>query len=183
MTAVSGLIHVMTTHRLLQLALRFCLASLLRTAAVAVAAESLPDHAATAPAALPAGRMHSVIFAALDSNHDGVISAAELANAPTALRALDLDGDDILTVAELRHFERNRPTTTARTESRREPRAGNISPGFLLAFALDANHDGVLQPMEIANAATSLGTLDLDGDGQITVRELRPASALAQSAQ
>lgn len=173
----------MITHRLLQLTFRFCLASLLRTAAVAVAAESLPDHAAAAPAAFPAGRMHSVIFAALDSNHDGVISAAELANAPTAMRALDLDGDATLTVQELRHFERNRPVAAAPTTPRREPRTGTVSPGFLLAFALDANHDGIIQPMEIANAATSLGALDLDGDGQITMRELRPASALAQSAQ
>ena len=184
MTAASGLVHFMISHRFLPFAFRLCVASLLRTAAVAVAAEELPAHTVTKPAAsLPAGRMHSVIFAALDSDHDGVVSAAELANAPTALHALDLDGDGTLTVTELRHFERNRPTAAAPTAPHRGPRAGNISPGFLLAFALDANHDGTIQPMEIANAASSLGTLDLDGDGQITMRELRPASALAQSAQ
>lgn len=184
MAAVNGLAHVMISHRFLSLALRLGFASLLRTAAIAIAAEDLPAHTVTAPAPLPAGRLHSVIFAALDSDHDGVISAAELANAPTALHALDLDGDGTLTVDELRHFERNRPNTTAATPaSRREPRAGNVSPGFLLAFTLDANHDGVIQPMEIANASASLAALDLDGDGQITIRELRPATALAQSAQ
>jgi len=173
----------MITRRLLQLSFRLSTVSLLRTAAIAVAAESWPEHSLTIPATFSAGRMHSVIFAALDLDHNGVISASELANAPTALRALDLDGDGTLTAAELRHFERHRPTATANTGPRREPKAANISPGFLLAFTLDANHDGIIQPMEIANSASSLGGLDLDGDGQITVSELRPARGLAQSAQ
>ncbi len=38
--------------------------------------------------------------------------------------------------------------------------------------ALDANHDGVLDAEEIANAATALKTLDKDGDGKLTMPEL-----------
>jgi hypothetical protein len=41
------------------------------------------------------------IFAALDTNHDGVIDANEIANASAALKSLDKDGTGQLTVMEL----------------------------------------------------------------------------------
>jgi hypothetical protein len=40
------------------------------------------------------------IIAALDANHDGVIDADEIANAPAALRSLDKNGDGKLTPDE-----------------------------------------------------------------------------------
>ena len=40
------------------------------------------------------------IVAALDANHDGVIDADEIANAPAALRSLDKNGDGKLTPDE-----------------------------------------------------------------------------------
>ena len=42
------------------------------------------------------------LFAALDANHDGVIDADEIANAPAALRTLDKNNDGKLTIDELR---------------------------------------------------------------------------------
>lgn len=39
---------------------------------------------------------------------------------------------------------------------------------------LDANHDGVIDAKEIANASKALLQLDEDGDGQLTREELRP---------
>lgn len=45
-------------------------------------------------------RLHPVL-AALDANHDGEISAAEILNAPAALRSLDKNGDGVLTEDEL----------------------------------------------------------------------------------
>ncbi len=42
------------------------------------------------------------LFDALDANHDGVISADEIANAPAALKTLDKNGDGQLTREELR---------------------------------------------------------------------------------
>ncbi len=42
------------------------------------------------------------VIAALDTDHDGTISAAELAAAPDSLKALDKDGDGALSPEELR---------------------------------------------------------------------------------
>ncbi|HLP76336.1 MAG TPA: hypothetical protein VK327_05395 [Candidatus Paceibacterota bacterium] len=42
------------------------------------------------------------VMAVLDANHDGVIDAAEIDNAPAALRKLDKNGDGKLTQDELR---------------------------------------------------------------------------------
>ncbi len=39
---------------------------------------------------------------------------------------------------------------------------------------LDANHDGVIDEVEIAQAAESLKKLDKNGDGKLTIEELRP---------
>jgi EF hand domain-containing protein len=55
----------------------------------------------------PGGRMGhrpppSPLMEALDVNHDGVIDADEIANAPAALKALDKNGDGKLTQDELR---------------------------------------------------------------------------------
>lgn len=41
--------------------------------------------------------------------------------------------------------------------------------------ALDANHDGVIDASEIANAVAALKTLDKNNDGKLTQDELRPA--------
>ena len=41
-----------------------------------------------------------LLLKALDANQDGIIDAAEIANAPTALKALDVNGDGKLTREE-----------------------------------------------------------------------------------
>jgi hypothetical protein len=55
------------------------------------------------------------------------------------------------------------------------------TPGFRrhrppppLVAALDANHDGVIDADEIANAPAALKTLDKNGDGKLTMDELMP---------
>ena len=126
-------------------------------------------------------RLHSVIFAAIDLDHDGVISAAEMANAPTGLRALDLNEDGELSVAELRRYELGQRAAAPGAGAAREGRVGRVTPGFVLAFALDANRDGVIQAMEIANAPLSLRALDANADGQLAWRELRPAPVVARN--
>ena len=43
-----------------------------------------------------------------------------------------------------------------------------------LIAALDTNHNGVIDATEIDNAPAALRTLDKNGDGQLTMDELRP---------
>lgn len=50
---------------------------------------------------------------------------------------------------------------------------GHRPPPFVAA--LDANKDGVIDAIELANASAALAKLDKNGDGQITIEELRPA--------
>jgi hypothetical protein len=132
-----------------------------------------------------ASRRVSAVVAALDVNRDGALSQTEIAHASVLLRALDVNEDGILTVAELRgepaYRRSGAPEGVTRTS-----RSGRSGTGFTLAFTLDANHDGDIQTMEIANAASSLRTLDLNRDGQLTADELRfeitsPATALAMA--
>src|SRR5258706_93917 len=51
------------------------------------------------------GHLHSpetiAVIGALDANHDGVVDATEIANAPVALKSLDKNGDGKLTPDEL----------------------------------------------------------------------------------
>lgn len=51
---------------------------------------------------------------------------------------------------------------------------GHRPPPSPLMGALDANHDGVIDADEIANAPAALKTLDKNGDGKLTMDELRP---------
>ena len=125
------------------------------------------------------------IVEALDANHDGVISADEIANAPAALKTLDKNGDGQLTPDELRPpppADAPPPPNAATTGT-----AGNGPDGENpppppphhpqkdpLIEALDVNHDGIISADEINNAAAALKTLDKNGDGQLTPDEFCP---------
>jgi len=53
------------------------------------------------------------------------------------------------------------------------PGARGMAPSPLMEV-LDANHDGVIDENEIANASAALKTLDKNNDGKLTQEELRP---------
>jgi Ca2+-binding EF-hand superfamily protein len=97
------------------------------------------------------------VLDALDLNHDLVISADEIANAPRALRSLDANGDGALDAEE----------------------CGKVFAGDFMRLnpvlaVLDANHDGLISGSEIRNAAAALERLDSNHDGRLTAEELLP---------
>jgi hypothetical protein len=51
------------------------------------------------------------------------------------------------------------------------PMHGGRPPVPAIVAALDANHDGVIDPDEIANASAALKSLDKNGDGKLTPDE------------
>jgi hypothetical protein len=104
------------------------------------------------------------LLIALDSNHDGVLSADEIAGAAKALLTLDKNGDGQLDQSELRP-----PRPADAPQGDRPP-----PPPSPLLQALDANHDGVISADEIANASKALLALDTNGDGTLDHDELCP---------
>lgn len=110
------------------------------------------------------------VLAALDADHDGTISAAEIANAPAALRTLDRNGDGRLTEDELRPaggrggFDRG----------------GGGDPDEMAARIFerfDRNGDGKLSRDEMSDGP--LGEMfdraDANKDGAVTLDELKAA--------
>jgi hypothetical protein len=133
------------------------------------------------------------IIQALDANHDGIISAAEIANAPAALKTLDKNGDGQLTMDEYMPPRPqggggpdgggfggggpggSGPDGPPPGDNANAPGQGkHHRPVPPIIAALDTNGDGIISADEIANASASLLKLDKNGDGQLTMDELRP---------
>jgi Ca2+-binding EF-hand superfamily protein len=113
-----------------------------------------------------------LVLGALDTDHDNVISAAEIDNAPAALRTLDKNHDGKLSAEECgQRFG----TSPASMDAAFLKNAQLVFMRFhpVLA-ALDSNHDGEISASEIRSAPAALRSLDLNHDGKLTEDELLP---------
>jgi Ca2+-binding EF-hand superfamily protein len=121
-----------------------------------------------------------LVLGALDTDHDNVISASEIANAPAALKKLDNNHDGKLTAEECGLRFPARLQADPQFVTRARFRFMRIHP---VLAALDADHDGEISMSEIKNAPVKLRTLDTNGDGRLTVDEVLPDPATSWVAQ
>jgi hypothetical protein len=118
-------------------------------------------------------------IAALDADGDFTISSAEMANAPAALRTLDLNHDGKLSAEECGflppgdfHGPASRLSGYRRDFMRNNP----------VLAALHPDRDGMISAAEIANSAAALQSLDIDHDGSLSPYELLPNPATSEAA-
>lgn len=121
------------------------------------------------------------IIAALDTDKNHVLSAEEIAAAPTSLLSLDKDNNGALTKDELRpDFRKPKDQTDGSENAQAEPPADapqegrGKRPAPPILAALDADKDGELSAEEIANSVANLKLLDENSDGQLTPDEIGP---------
>ena len=116
---------------------------------------------------------------ALDADGDEVISAAEIANAASALKKLDLDGNGRLAPEELRPKRADGAPGGGQGKSGAPPAppdgpGGAKKPLPPIVVALDADGDGTVSAAELASAPTRLKKLDANGNGRLEPDEYRP---------
>jgi Ca2+-binding EF-hand superfamily protein len=120
-----------------------------------------------------------LVLAALDADHDGIISAAEIANSPAALRSLDRNHDGKLSPEECGQGVADSPAESPQVEGKLDLQFQKRARLEFMRFnpvlaALDADHDGESSTSEIQNAAAALKRLDKNGDGKLTQEEVLP---------
>lgn len=120
-----------------------------------------------------------LVLSTLDADHDLVISASEMDNAPAALKTLDKNGDGKLTAEECGFGGGRALDSSSDGEPRPEPlRMQRARSAFMrenpVLAALDADHDGEISATEIQNAPAALRTLDKNGDRRLTSGEVLP---------
>ena len=115
--------------------------------------------------ASPADELLQTLMA-FDKNGDGKLTKDEVPERMQGIFARgDKNNDGILTQDEIKAMVQIQNTQASNRQN---------APPDVLFRAIDTDHDGVLSPEEIKNAAAALKTLDKNGDGRITEDELRP---------
>jgi Ca2+-binding EF-hand superfamily protein len=109
----------------------------------------------------------------LDTDRNRVLSASEIANAPSVLRSLDINHDGKLSPEECGFDIGDVAATNRGPEFSKSARLEFMRFHPVLA-ALDADHDGEISVKEIQNASAALQTLDRNRDHKLTVGETLP---------
>ena len=173
--------------------------SLLAALLCGVSATSLLAQGPDGPPPGGGGHHHgpppNVLFDALDTNHDGVLSSDEIANAAASIKALLKNGATELKREDLRP---PRPASTQNgdqaaaagadkpapamegTDAKPGPQFGGEGrphhgpPPSPLFDAIDTNHDNVISAAEMDNAAAAIKSLLKNGATQLKREDLRP---------
>jgi len=131
----------------------------------------VPDRAGeTRNQSQPANRPNVIetdlLLSTLDKDHDKVISADELAAAPTVLLTLDKNQDGKISESEVA------PTSAAPAGQGRRRGPGGVMRMMKSHSALDADENGELDATEIKNATAALQRIDANRDGKLTEDEV-----------
>ena len=113
----------------------------------------------------------------LDANDDGELSASEIANASTVLAELDTDGNGRLSEEELKPKPPEGEGENGRRPPRGEREENEERPANPVMDTLDQNGDGSISKRELARASKSLLELDVDGNGALEKEEMAPEEA------
>lgn len=102
------------------------------------------------------------LFAVLDTDENGEISAEEIAAAADALPSADLNSDGVISLDEVRVHPPEKNPLLGKPIKRPPP----------IVQALDADQDGKLSTEEMEGAPDALKALDANGDGELTGEEM-----------
>jgi hypothetical protein len=143
--------------------------------ALTVGAQQGQGHGAGGPHRYGAQKLPPPIAVVLDADSDGVLSAAEIEQAPSQLLKLDQSGDGQLSAEELCPGGLGRGGQDCPWGGQGQGRraCANGQKSLLLAL-LDTDKDGVLGSAEINGAPAALKALDKNNDGQLAADEIRP---------
>jgi Ca2+-binding EF-hand superfamily protein len=128
----------------------------------------------------------NLLWTALDADGDGSLSAAEIANAPAALRSLDKNHDGRLTLDETRAAMPGGrgPGGGQRREGPRGAADDTIEETVKTLMAFDSNGDGKLQKSELPERMQAIFERgDANQDGVLTVDEIRVMARAQAQAQ
>ena len=121
------------------------------------------------------------VFAALDTNRDGVLSESEILEAPALLLAKDQDDDECITIDEFTPPETAMMAALVSGQPERPLAAAStlLVDGTTALFGprlirrYDRDRDGKLTQQEIGMAPERFKALDIDGDGNLSADELK----------